>query len=80
MDINSKLTIDTGISVSPAWSPDGKKIAFGSNRSGNPQNNIKNIRTKSVRRITFKGNDNTPMTKLAPKKILSFAKSSLYGD
>ena len=46
------------IDVSPAWSPDGSKIAFTSDRAGTPQLYIMNADGSGVRRLTFQGNYN----------------------
>jgi TolB protein len=48
-----------GIDVSPRFSPDGKKIVFTSKRFGTPQVYIKDIASKKVQRLTFKGANNT---------------------
>ncbi|SLM32943.1 Protein tolB [Desulfamplus magnetovallimortis] len=53
------LTRNWGIDVSPSFSPDGKKFAFVSRRSGTPQIFISDMATGSVSRLTFKGNYNT---------------------
>jgi len=57
--IIKRLTEKTGIDISPTWSPDGKKIAFVSKRSGTPQIYIKNINGKGVKRLTYNGRYNT---------------------
>ena len=55
-----KLTRSYGIDVSPAFSPDGKKIAFVSDRGGSPQIYIMNSDGKGrPKRLTFEGNYNT---------------------
>jgi TolB protein len=48
-----------GSDISPAWSPASKKLAFVSNRSGNPQIYIQNMDSGKVRRLTYEGNYNT---------------------
>ena len=53
------LTQSWGIDVSPSFSPNGKKMAFVSKRSGTPQIFIKDIATGKVSRLTFQGNYNT---------------------
>ena len=59
--IIKRLTNQIGIDVSPTWSPDGKKIAFVSDRagSGNPQIYIQNIESGEIERLTFEGRYNT---------------------
>jgi len=55
-----KLTRAYGIDVSPAFSPDGTKIAFVSDRGGSPQIYIMNSDgTGRPKRLTFDGNYNT---------------------
>ena len=55
-----KLTRSYGIDVSPAFSPDGKKIAYVSDRGGSPQVYVMNSNGKGrPKRITFEGNYNT---------------------
>lgn len=59
MDFPSKsvrrLTHGGGIDVSPAFAPDGKRIAFVSERSGHPQIYIMDIEDGSLKRISFGG-------------------------
>jgi len=45
--------------VEPNWSPDGKRFAFTSKRSGTPQIYIKEIDTNRVERLTYEGRYNT---------------------
>jgi len=54
-----RLTKEWANDVSPCWSPDGREIAFVSNRAGNPQIFIMEVKTEKVRRLTFSGNYNT---------------------
>jgi TolB protein len=54
--------IGGGTSLSPAWSPDGKTIAYSSSRSGDPEIYLTGIDGGASRRITnFKGPDVSPV-------------------
>jgi TolB protein len=53
-----RLTTDPGTDTSPSWSPDGRRIAFVSNRSGNPHIYVMNADGSEQRRLTFQGNYN----------------------
>ncbi len=57
--IIKRLTKSWGSDVSPTWSPDGKRIAFVSNRSGNPQIYVKDLESGRVDRFTYQGRYNT---------------------
>ncbi len=54
-----QLTTVGNINVSPSWSPDGKRIAFNSDRTGRPQIFVMNADGSEQRRITFQGENNT---------------------
>lgn len=54
-----RLTRNKVIDVSPSWSPDGRKIAFVSDRSGSPQVYIMDQDGQKQRRLTYTGNYNT---------------------
>jgi len=54
-----RLTDHWGIDVSPVWSPDGRRIAFCSARSGGPQVYVMNADGSGVTRISHTGNYNT---------------------
>lgn len=47
------------LNTSPSWSPDGKSLAFVSNRGGNPQVYVMAADGTGVRRLTFQGKYNT---------------------
>jgi TolB protein len=47
-----RLTSHSAIDSSPSWSPDGKRIAFVSDRSGSPQVHVMNIWGGNIRRVT----------------------------
>ena len=53
------MTDNWGIDVSPSFSPDGKKMAFVSKRSGTPQIYVKDLESGTVVRLTFQGRYNT---------------------
>ena len=55
----TRLTSDPSIDVSPTWSPDGKQIAFVSDRGGTPQIYLMDSSGAGVRRLTFEGGYNT---------------------
>ena len=57
--ILKQLVKHWGIDVSPAFSPNGDKIAFVSNRSGSPQIYILDIGSGRVERLTYEGRYNT---------------------
>ena len=54
-----RLTQTPGIDVSPAFSPDGSKIAFVSDREGNAQIYIMDSAGYNTARLTFSGDYNT---------------------
>ena len=54
-----RLTKDRYIDVGPTWSPDGRQIAFVSDRTGAPQLYVMNADGGGVRRLTFDGAYNT---------------------
>lgn len=57
-DITKQLTDDAKANLSPTWSPDGRELAFMSDRTGRPQIYIMRADGKKVRRLTFDGRDN----------------------
>ncbi len=54
-----RLTKSYGIDVSPAYSPDGRRIAYVSDREGTPQIYIMDAGGYNSARISFSGNYNT---------------------
>jgi TolB protein len=44
--------------ASPTWSPDGRQLAFVSDRSGRPQVYVKALLAKTDVRLTYEGNEN----------------------
>ncbi len=53
-----RLTNSRGIDTNPAWSPNGRQIAFTSDRGGNPQIYIMDADGTNVRRISRSGRYN----------------------
>ncbi|MGZ4380967.1 MAG: TolB family protein [Gaiellaceae bacterium] len=47
-----RLTTNKGRDVNPVWSPDGKKLAFESDRSGNDEIYVMNLATLRVTNLT----------------------------
>ena len=54
-----RVTNSRGIDVSPAFSPDGSKMAFVSSRNGPPQIFIQDLQSGEAKRLTFNGKYNT---------------------
>jgi TolB protein len=57
-NIKKRLTQNPGIDISPAFSPDGRQIAFASSRGGNPQIFIMSGEGGQARRLTYSGSYN----------------------
>jgi Tol biopolymer transport system component len=51
-DGTSRNLTNTGSDYGPAWSPDGKKVAFGSNRSGHSDLYVMNADGSGVTQLT----------------------------
>lgn len=66
MNTNTKvvqrLTNSFGLDVDPAWSPDGKQIAFVSDRSGRPMVYKMDASGANVQRLTYAGHYNATPT------------------
>jgi TolB protein len=61
------------MNVEPAISPDGKKVAFSSDRAGNPMIYVMDIDGSNVKRITFAGKYNSSPAFSPDGKRLAFA-------
>lgn len=65
----------------PAWSPDGKKIAFASTRDGNYEIYLIDVDGKNVKRLTeSKGDDRFPNWSQDGKKIVFMSESKKSGS
>ncbi|MCX7977373.1 MAG: translocation protein TolB [Bdellovibrionaceae bacterium] len=63
----------SALNVEPAVSPDGKKIAFSSTRSGNPHIFVLDLSTGKIQRITFAGKYNSSPAWSPDGKKIAFA-------
>src|SRR5262245_39001493 len=54
-----RLTNHRSIEVSPTFSPDGRRMAFVSDRGGSPQIYVKDLTTGDEKRLTFRGEYNS---------------------
>ena len=57
-DVKKQLTDDARADLSPTWSPDGRELAFTSDRRGRPQIYIMSADGSNSRRLTFEGRHN----------------------
>ncbi|MEK6750740.1 MAG: hypothetical protein AABZ00_00630 [Chloroflexota bacterium] len=74
----TQLTKETTDNYQPAWSPDGKKIAFVSSRDGNPEIYVMNADGTNPTRLTNDPkNDTSPVWSPNGTKIL-FASAPIY--
>jgi len=55
MDLNRMLSFPRfgGTNLSPAWAPDGSKIAFSSSRAGDPEIYVVDLSGRNLRRLTI---------------------------
>jgi len=53
-----QLTRSSAIDTNPAWSTDGREIAFTSSRGGSPQIYVMSAEGENLRRVTFEGEYN----------------------
>jgi TolB protein len=54
-----RLTRNRAIDISPSWSPDGRRLAFVSDRTGSPQVYVMDADGGNQKRLTFQGSYNT---------------------
>jgi Tol biopolymer transport system component len=63
-------SFSAGFDANPAWSPDGRRIAFVSNRDGNDDIFVVNVDGRGLRNLTrSRGNDRDPMWSPDGRKI-----------
>jgi TolB protein len=70
--ITKTLTETEWDEVSPSWSPDGRQVAFVSNRTGNPQVYLVGAGGGEPRRLTMAGSYNTS-PRFGPNGLVVFA-------
>jgi TolB protein len=54
-----RLTRNRSIDIAPVWSPDGRQMAFVSDRAGSPQVYLMDADGRNQRRLTYQGSYNT---------------------
>lgn len=67
-----RLTDSEWDEVSPSWSPDGRRVAFVSSRTGRPQIHVINADGTGERRLTMAGQYNTT-PRFGPNGLIVFA-------
>jgi Periplasmic component of the Tol biopolymer transport system len=77
---NSRLTEKMSIDTEPAWSTEGRKIMFTSERAGSPQIYEIDTRTKKKRRMTTEGNYNARATNLNKNEIVCVHRGAENGN
>ena len=70
-EITKRLTESEWDEVSPSWSPDGRTIAYCSNKTGRPQIYLINADGSSERRLTMRGSYNTS-PRFGPTGLVAF--------
>ena len=59
-EVLQKLITEPGQPATFTWSPDGRSITYGSNRNGDPDIYVMDMRTNTHRQLTFGGRDLWP--------------------
>ena len=67
-----RITNDWGIDVSPRFAPDGKRLAFVSDRSGTPQVYVTDVQGSAPVRLTYEGRYNTAPTWSPRNDVIAF--------
>jgi len=70
--ITKRLTETDWDEVTPSWSPDGRSIAYCSNKTGRPQIYLMNADGTGERRLTMRGSYNTS-PRFGPTGLVAFA-------
>ena len=66
-----RMTNNDTIDIMPVWSPDGKKIAFRSDRDGNPEIYVMNVDDTNTVRLTNNNDiDESPSWSPDGKKVI----------
>jgi Tol biopolymer transport system component/C-terminal processing protease CtpA/Prc len=75
----SPLTVHAAYDTAPVWSPDGRQIAFGSDRYGNFDVFVMPATGGEARRLTFHSADDTPTSFTPDGKEVLFSSARLDG-
>lgn len=67
------------IDVSPSFDAEGKKMAFTSDRHGNPHIYIKDMETNEIRRVTYEGKYNTSPSLSGDGDLVAFSRRTPEG-
>jgi len=67
------------IDVSPSFDAAGDKMAFASDRHGNPHIYVKDMRTKEIKRVTYDGKYNTSPSLSADGNMVAFSRRTPQG-
>ena len=79
LKIRKTLVRSWAIDVSPSLDKSGKKMAFVSDRQGNPQVYVKNLETDKTRRVTYEGNYNTSPSLSPDGRLVAFSRRTKNG-
>lgn len=67
------------IDVSPSFDSEGRRMAFVSDRHGNPNVYVKDLESNETRRVTYEGKYNTSPSISADGKMVAFSRLTPYG-
>jgi len=79
LKIQKTLVNSWAIDVSPSLDQSGKKMAFVSDRQGNPQVYLKDLETGKTRRVTYEGNYNTSPNLSPDGRLVAFSRRTSAG-